>query len=419
MSGGRYKMAQANRGHIREIDLVRTLTVLGVISVHTIWFTNAANNVSANLFTDMLHYTRNVFMFMTAFVLFYVYFKKPYNLSAFWGKRFKLVGIPYLIWSAYYVYFGGGLSHGIGNYLSTLGLDVIQGTAWFHLYYLLVTMQFYLVFPLAVWLVRKTAGRHRWLLTASLVLEMGMMTLFHFAPGAFNTVPVAGWLMANRNALVFTYQFYLLLGALTAVHLDRIEAFVRENGRRVVGGLVASGLAMAGYYLLEVFVWHLPAQYSSDVFQPLMPIYSVFVIFTLYHLGQRWVRAMARLPFATWILIWGADLSFGVYLIHPAILETLTTWYLWLLGPFTRVIITPVTALVTFTLSLAVVRIIAATPLANWVIGRQQVPIPWERVWGAVERLKHRIWPRPAADAGGPGDMTEPAEPKWMEGGAS
>jgi len=389
-------MAQAPpRRHIRELDLLRALTVLGVISVHSIWFTNSSTNVSANLGMDMLHYTRNVFQFMTAFVLFYVYYRRSYPLSSFWAKRFKLVGIPYVLWSMYYVYYGGTLHHGVGVYLSTLGLDLLQGTAWFHLYYLLVTMQFYLIFPVFVWLVKKTTGHHKLLLAVSLGLQLLMMVVFQYAPNWMTTgVPQPLlWIVENRHQVVFTYQFYLVLGALAAVHLDQIESYIRTHGRTIFEGLIASALAMAAYYWLAVTVWHEPVTFASNVFQPLMPIYSMFIILSLYRLGQRWVgaRQAGRWRAASWAIMWVADLSFGIYLVHPAVLEELTTRFLWMFGTFTRVIITPVTALLTLALSMLTIRLIAATPWSLYMIGREQIPLPWDRWRSYLPRRRPRV----------------------------
>lgn len=408
--------AAPRRRHVGELDLLRALTVLGVISVHTIWFTNTATNVSANLGMDLLHYTRNVFMFMTAFVLFYVYYRRSYQLSSFWAKRFKLVGIPYVLWSMYYVYYGGGLNHGLGPYFARLGPDLLQGTAWFHLYYLLVTMQFYLVFPVFVWLVKKTQGYHRWVLGASLGLELLMMVVFQYAPNWITTgvgQPLL-WIVQNRHQVVFTYQFYLVLGAMAAIHLEQIEAYIRSNGRTLVKGLVATALAMAAYYELSVGVWHEPLGFAANVFQPLMPLYSLFIILSLYRLGQRWLgaRGQNRWRSATWAITWVADLSFGIYLLHPAVLEELTTRYLWRVGPFTRVVVTPVTALLTLLISALIIRAMAATPLAVYAIGREQIPIPWDR-W-------RRLWPRRArpAPAAEPSPSLEAEVPSVAEGGA-
>ncbi len=127
-----------------------------------------------------------------------------------------------------------------------------------------------------------------------------------------------------------------------------------------------------------------------------MPIYSLFVILTLYRLGQRWVGAKSqnRWRKATWAITWVADLSFGIYLIHPAVLEEITTRFVWMVGPFTRLIVTPVTALLTLAVSALIIRGMAATPWAVYAIGREQIPIPWDR-W-------RRHWPhrrRPVAPA--------------------
>ena len=48
-------MATARKPHIRELDLVRALTVLGVISVHTTWFTTVGASYWLSFVMDALH----------------------------------------------------------------------------------------------------------------------------------------------------------------------------------------------------------------------------------------------------------------------------------------------------------------------------------------------------------------------------
>ena len=60
-----------------------------------------------------------------------------------------------------------------GSALQAFAVDVAAGTARYHLYFLLVTMQMYLVFPLLRRLVHGTRRGHSWLLAAAAAYQVG------------------------------------------------------------------------------------------------------------------------------------------------------------------------------------------------------------------------------------------------------
>src|SRR5205823_1735076 len=104
----------------------------------------------------------------TAFVLTYSYRDREPRWPAFWRRRYLLIGVPYLVWST--IYF---LAHGNGLRPGLLMRQLVTGTAEYHLYFLLVSMQLYLVFPLLRWLLRAAAGRHRLLLAGAVAYQIG------------------------------------------------------------------------------------------------------------------------------------------------------------------------------------------------------------------------------------------------------
>src|SRR5262249_27821974 len=129
----------------------------------------------------LLHFTREAFFALTAFVLVYRY-RDRLRIVPFWRRRFLLVGVPYVIWSA--IYTGLGLITTPlppTAALIQLGCNLITGAACYHLYFLVVTMQFYLLFPLFLWLLRVTRGWHGWLLALGAVLQVAIDTGLHGA----------------------------------------------------------------------------------------------------------------------------------------------------------------------------------------------------------------------------------------------
>ena len=76
------------RKHLWEVDIVRILTFVCVIAVHTISHTAAATpaNLPLYLLLGLVHFTRDVFFALTAFVLVYSYFAKPVSMRKFWAS---------------------------------------------------------------------------------------------------------------------------------------------------------------------------------------------------------------------------------------------------------------------------------------------------------------------------------------------
>ena len=118
-----------------------------MISVHTLAFTQpAANRVVAGMMM-LLQFGREVFFAISGFVLVYATRGRPLRLRRFWPRRYLYVAVPYVTWRA--VYFGYSvLGPPTRPSPATFGRDLLYGGAEYHLYFLLVTMQLYLAFPL-------------------------------------------------------------------------------------------------------------------------------------------------------------------------------------------------------------------------------------------------------------------------------
>ncbi|MDT4892140.1 MAG: hypothetical protein QOE97_1175, partial [Pseudonocardiales bacterium] len=138
------------RRHVHEVDVVRVLTFAAVIGVHTVSEANGSQSVAANAVVMLLHFTRAAFFMLTAFVLTYQYAGRTVPLRRFWSRRLLTVGIPYLTWTVVYSglhWYQGPRTMTFASWLDQTLLYAADGTAWFHMYFLLVSMQIYLLFP--------------------------------------------------------------------------------------------------------------------------------------------------------------------------------------------------------------------------------------------------------------------------------
>ena len=273
------------RRHLYEVDIVRLLTFVCVVGVHAVSGSMDPDNVASGAFVSLLHFTRGTFFLLSTFVLTYALGSKPVEVRRFWPRRFLYVGVPYVVWTVIYWWIALGRLPGVDD-LGQLGHELLTGTGNYHLYFLLVSLQLYLLFPLLVWLVRRTRGHHQALFLVSGALELVLLALTHYAtwPGSWATV------QANALVLAPTYQFYFVAGALAAVHHDRFHAWVVGRPRAVVGALVVTAALHVGVYLVQ-----LPSSGSVarayDPLQPSVVPWTVAVTLGLYAVGIVYARS--------------------------------------------------------------------------------------------------------------------------------
>jgi surface polysaccharide O-acyltransferase-like enzyme len=254
--------------------------------------------------------------------------------------------------------------------LNQLGRNLLTGTAWYHLYFLIVTMQFYLLFPLFLRLLRGSTGRRGgrwWLLAISAVLQVGIDAGLH----GLHPSGIAGKLLGYDGSFVGSYEFYLVLGGVAALHADRVQAWVGRHPAVVFGALVVTGAAAEGWYLHSVRAGSSPGA-ASDVFQPVMLPWCVAVITALFALGVAWSVRRAGGPGSRAVEI-GSDRSFGVFLVHPMVLWTLTLGPLaWLSTQMSALGSTVIAIAVTVVVSLLVVEALRHSPLSLVLTGKRR-----------------------------------------------
>jgi peptidoglycan/LPS O-acetylase OafA/YrhL len=311
-----------SRGHVYAVDLVRVLTFACVIAVHTVSTVNPDASVPAGGVEMLLHFTREAFFALTAFVLMHRY-RDRLLVRPFWRRRFWLIGAPYVAWTV--IYSGLALVTtplAPSAALIQLGRNLLTGTASYHLYFLVVTMQFYLLFPVFRWFVQVTRGRHHWLLAGGAVLQVGINAGLH---AAHPTGGLAELLWQYDGSFIGSYVFYLLLGGVAALHADRAHGWVRAHPAAVVMMFLVTGTAAEGWYLRSVRNGvAVPA--ASDVFQAVTVPWCIAVITALFALGVAWADRRATSLGSQAIKI-SSERSFGVFLVHPMLL------WAWMLGP--------------------------------------------------------------------------------------
>ncbi len=330
--------ASSPRGRLArlyEVDVIRAITALSVVAVHAVAFTIVLTHTSTgqllqNGVVSALHYTREIFLAISAFVLVYGYANRPFSNKAFWKKRGIGVLIPYVLWSVFYEFAQPQSPLPPGQWtLRTLG-DLVTGSASFQLYYILLTMELYLILPWFLAFIKR-AGRHPWiLLGSSLALQVLLMVLdYQFVQVApFNRTPLGIFINLNQIRFLPLYQFYVVLGGVAALKITEIRAFLLRYGALTIPALILTLGVLWGNLFYQTYITHKGMGYGISVFQPAIPFYAIALCACLYWVTYRYAIRRAPKPprgFQFWSVL--SNASFGIYLLHAYILNQATVYF--------------------------------------------------------------------------------------------
>jgi peptidoglycan/LPS O-acetylase OafA/YrhL len=353
--------------HLYEIDVLRILTFACVIGVHTTSHTTSATDVPLYALLALLHFTRLVFFALTAFVLVYSYTLRPRPMSEFWPKRFLLVGVPYVAWSVIYVvsaWLASSTTRGdVPALIETFAHDVVAGVAEYHLYFLLVTMQVYLLLPAILWLVRVTGKYHLATVVVAMFVQLGILACYKYWPSSID------FLHGYDKQFFFTYVFFIVAGAVAADHAGAFLRFIRVYRGRVLLGVL-------GVMCLTLLVWAIQLGLGQSLYaagtplQPIEAVWSAAIGVGFLTIGAAWADRRDPNSLLARVIDYGSDRSFGIFLAHPFVI-----WFL-LYGdsPLERYVPTPWLTLVTYVLviglAVGVTEIFRWTPLSVPLTGR-------------------------------------------------
>jgi peptidoglycan/LPS O-acetylase OafA/YrhL len=357
------------RKRLDHVDAMRPVKQFGVVSTHTlIFFAPVGTGLSVGAALQLLHVTREAFLFISACMITYSFRTvMRVDLRPYWRRRFASVGVPYLCWTL--IYFVITLHGTTGSLPWRLDhLAYLVGTGYYQLYFLVVLLEFYAVFPLLLVLLRRTVGHHGLLLVVSGLLQILIVSLMHWGV-------LPHWMRGFWATREFTsYQFYLIGGMVVALHLDEVHRWLCSHVQLVLGlTLVSAGLAEAWYYLAadHVVSWF---GSSSDPFQPIVIPWNIGAIASIYLVGV-WLVSRRRSARTRALTTMGSDDSYGVYLAQLAFITALG-WCGWrhLNGYMPWPVLSLITVVLVFTACVLLTEFLVRTPLAKALTGRSRVP---------------------------------------------
>lgn len=370
------------RAYLHHVDLIRATTFSLVIFVHCLTqTTDEFNSMPVNITSLLLHFTRNTFFALTGFVLMYQnYDKGDFNALDFWRRRIKLVIYPYVIWSAVYWVvqdmWAAGRTSEIPTSLGDFAHKLSWGLSGFQMYFLFVMLQVYLIFPLVVWLARATAGHHGKLLLGSLVAQFTIATtITHWNPPA--SVANYWW---HNYATFIPYQFFILYGAIAAIHREAITRWLSGKAWWLFAALMSTAAVAVGTYVWSVWVDGKPVHDNNSAFYPTLLPFLVVAMTCLYAAAAHWAEHWrAFTPRFARAVKYASNRSFPVFLVHVLVLFLIlrpqSGGQPWLLATIPQPWATVVAYVGTLAGSLMLVEVLRRLPGSLYLTGRPRIPV--------------------------------------------
>ena len=231
----------------------------------------------------------------------------------FFLKRFKRIGVPLLFWSCLYFFIRSSILHQQISPRDILN-DLLSGSPSIHLWFLYALLGIYLFTPLIRVYFNRQSRKEQWLMTIFFLTFSGLSALIWTYYGQI------GWRIPPKPIITVEWMFYVgyfLLGYLIRdIKISR-QALILL----IIGFLLMVAINSFAYFLLARLGYDVRAHGLAMCFaSPAVMLLSICAYLVISN-------ASSKPPMLLTIHV--SEASFGIYLIHIAILDLLWHVFKW------------------------------------------------------------------------------------------
>lgn len=303
-----------------ELDIVRAVAIAAVLLIHGTAESTVVLPPGSR--SHLLYFAINrlsvfavpVFILLSGLVLFYSYYDQwnVKRIPGFYRKRLQFILIPYLIWLCFYYLFYQWMDPTVSVHFNWL--EYLKIIPWadvgYHLYFMVIIMQFYALFPLLVSLAKawRPLGRYLWLFGIAI---QAAFVLY----GRYSNV-----MIEHRASMFITYFSLFCIGGSIGMNYERFIGWLNRNVWWVTAAAAAAGFTFLIFSLqagrgMQVKFWEYELLFNG---------YPVLVAISLIWIGRHLLEQAPRVAAALSSL--GAA-SFGIYFMHPALLALYSLYF--------------------------------------------------------------------------------------------
>ena len=256
------------RERLKELDILRAIAFIFVVEQHTI--SNAHYTIYKILYT-LAKPAAAVFLCISGISLCYVYLEN-FNWEKYYIKRAIKILIPYMVWSLIYLYiYGKSVS------LANLLVQVMAGNAYYHLWYMGMTIRLFVYFPIILLIAKKV---HKQDLKLRIVILITVI-LSYYEVSKYNNV------IANN-----------------------ISFFIFKNPTEIQQRIInISPLFWFLYFVLGLYIAFNYKFFKKTILKFKVPVIGIYILLFIYsYLNEinkiKFSRSLSLLYYVFTILLW-------------------------------------------------------------------------------------------------------------------
>ncbi|MEK3884860.1 acyltransferase [Paenibacillus sp. PL2-23] len=307
---------------IHELQLVRAIAIIGVLSVHasaaaTVTMKDSAYFFGYNLVNIFMRFGTPTFILLSSFVLFYSYYNRPLDgklIGSFYKRRLLYILVPYIVVSAmYFIYLKLAYQQPFWTFasLDEFWQKLRTGKVYAHLYFVYISIQFYLLFPILLWVSK------RWPKLVYGFIPFGFAAQWAFVLYNYYVEPVK-----DKGSWSLSYFSFFFVGAFLGIYYPKLKKWIAMTREHATAGRVALWLLLLGAWLAlalaHVRIYHNARAYGTIypgmLYEFLWNFHTLFSAFAALGLSYFMYRHLPQWISGTLYSI--GQLSFGIYLIH-------------------------------------------------------------------------------------------------------
>lgn len=311
---------QTSKKRIDEVVIARAIAILAVLSVHSTSVAVVTLLPDSNAFTfynalnTFSRFGTTTFIMLSSLVLFYSYYHRPLSkelMKRFYTKRLFYILVPYLIFSLMYTYVNSNYFADFATFpqfWSEFIDKLLIGKAHTHLYFVYISVQFYLLFPILLYFFKRFAAWTKHLIWLGFFIQWAYVLLNHYI-----------WKYPTTGSISLSYMSYFFTGAFIGIYYEQIKTWIESRKSFVVFIFVLWALTVT----FHIYLWHSArawgAVYDTKLFSLAWNLHTYFTALVVLIVSAWLIRRAPSLLLRVLIPI--GNLSFGIYLIHPLYLK--------------------------------------------------------------------------------------------------